>query len=227
MQVYAPSGKQGEEQEDNAWAEEEMNGYQLLNEVGSGGTLSSLFTILSLFTENVKLSWQEDDDDEDISASASEASAPTTASGYPTRPKNRLRRSNSDVSQLALSSSESIASGSGSGFVPARVGEFGGVEVASPSPIPMGAYPATPSSDAGRSRASTVRSDATFSHQRPSLHRQQTITASQIRRGLVARATQDSTLAVIPAEAFRRLTKKFPKASAHIVQGSGWRTPEY
>jgi len=34
-----------------SWDEEDMNGYQLLNEVGSGGTLSSLFTILSLFTE--------------------------------------------------------------------------------------------------------------------------------------------------------------------------------
>lgn len=39
-------------------------------------------------------------------------------------------------------------------------------------------------------------------------------------RGTVARATVDSTLAVIPAEAFRRLTRKFPKASAHIVQGA-------
>lgn len=36
-----------------------MNGYQLLNEVKSGGTLSSLFTILSLFTEDIKISWQE------------------------------------------------------------------------------------------------------------------------------------------------------------------------
>lgn len=35
----------------------------------------------------------------------------------------------------------------------------------------------------------------------------------------VARAKVDSTLAVIPAEAFKRLTHKFPKASAHIVQG--------
>lgn len=35
----------------------------------------------------------------------------------------------------------------------------------------------------------------------------------------IARAKSDSTLAVIPAEAFKRLTHKFPKASAHIVQG--------
>ena len=37
--------------------------------------------------------------------------------------------------------------------------------------------------------------------------------------GVVARATVDTTLAVIPAEAFRRLTKKYPKATGHIVQG--------
>ncbi len=41
----------------------------------------------------------------------------------------------------------------------------------------------------------------------------------QIHQGVVARATVDTTLAVIPAEAFRRLTKKFPKATSHIVQG--------
>ena len=35
----------------------------------------------------------------------------------------------------------------------------------------------------------------------------------------IARAQVDTTLAVIPADAFKRLTKKFPKASAHIVQG--------
>ena len=48
-----------------------MNGYQLLNEVSTGGTLSSLFTILSLFTENVKMSWQDDEVlDDDVSQSA-------------------------------------------------------------------------------------------------------------------------------------------------------------
>ena len=37
-----------------------MNGYQLTKEVRSGGTLSSLFSFLSLFTDEIKLSWQED-----------------------------------------------------------------------------------------------------------------------------------------------------------------------
>ncbi|OBZ78912.1 Lysophospholipase NTE1 [Grifola frondosa] len=43
-------------------------------------------------------------------------------------------------------------------------------------------------------------------------------TETQSHYGVVARAAEDSTLAVIPAEAFQRLTKKFPKAAAHIVQ---------
>jgi lysophospholipid hydrolase len=37
-------------------------------------------------------------------------------------------------------------------------------------------------------------------------------------KGAIARATTDTTLAVIPAEAFRKLTRKFPKASGTVVQ---------
>lgn len=37
-------------------------------------------------------------------------------------------------------------------------------------------------------------------------------------KGTIARATTDTTLAVIPAEAFRKLTRKFPKASGTVVQ---------
>jgi len=35
---------------------------------------------------------------------------------------------------------------------------------------------------------------------------------------IVARATVDTTIAIIPASAFRRLTRVYPKATAHIVQ---------
>ncbi|KAG8959437.1 phosphatidylcholine and lysophosphatidylcholine phospholipase [Tulasnella sp. 408] len=99
-------------------------------------------------------------------------------------------------------------------------GGHSGVGTGANSSPMLGAYPMTPRTPGARSQAtapSTPGTDNTYSR-RPPMHRQQTMTASQVRRGLVARATQDSTLAVIPAEAFRRLTKKFPKASAHIVQ---------
>jgi lysophospholipid hydrolase len=59
VQVFTQTGKSVEGQS-GSWDDDDMNGYQLLNEVGSGGTLSSLFTILSLFTEDVKMSWQYD-----------------------------------------------------------------------------------------------------------------------------------------------------------------------
>lgn len=51
--------------------------------------------------------------------------------------------------------------------------------------------------------------------QRPT-KRQATGTAAL--KGSIARATTDTTLAVIPAEAFRKLTRKFPKASGTVVQ---------
>lgn len=37
-------------------------------------------------------------------------------------------------------------------------------------------------------------------------------------KGIIARATVDTTLAVIPAEAFRKVTRKYPKATGTIVQ---------
>ncbi|KAG8976209.1 phosphatidylcholine and lysophosphatidylcholine phospholipase [Tulasnella sp. 425] len=235
VQVYAPTGRPPGDEED-AWAEDEMNGYQLLNEVGSGGTLSSLFTILSLFTEDVKLSWKEDAEDEGSDPLGSESdlrsAAGTEASG---RPANRLRRSNSDISNLDLRSpmmspgvGAHVRPGLGGGRGPSYgdsplsfvAGGHSSSGTGSNSSPMLGAYPVTPRTPGARSQAtapSTPGTDHTYAR-RPQIHRQQTMTASQVRRGLVARATQDSTLAVIPAEAFRRLTKKFPKASAHIVQ---------
>lgn len=43
------------------YEDEEDDDYQLLNNVESGGTLSSLFTILALFTEDVKLRYEEEE----------------------------------------------------------------------------------------------------------------------------------------------------------------------
>ena len=69
VQVYAQTGCPTNH-DSVQWDKEDMNGYQLLNEVGSGGTLSSLFTILSLFTEDVKISWQDAVADADRTHSA-------------------------------------------------------------------------------------------------------------------------------------------------------------
>jgi lysophospholipid hydrolase len=195
VQVYAPSGKPTEFQS-GSWDNEHMNGYELMNEVGSGGTLSSLFTILSLFTEDVKISWKNsnfphgDGDD------------PVLIVPHP----GRNKRANSDVSHMDLhmqaqhvqTARERWPSvSSGSSTIHPR-------ELKTPT-LFTPRYADRPTSTPTPLNIRTQR--------RMSNH------LTQIHHGTVARATEDTTLAVIPAEAFRRLTKQFPNASAHIVQG--------
>ncbi|KAJ7292813.1 hypothetical protein C8J57DRAFT_1444263 [Mycena rebaudengoi] len=187
VQVFAQTGKDPEE-EAGPWNDEGMNGYQLLNEVGSGGTLSSLFTILSLFTEDVKMSWQDEDDPADSHIGEDGLSIPV---------RNRAARTNSDVSQLDLKNRRRRESNSSSTstvhpeMLPPRAGSMSPLFVDEPEEIHESPPPIRPPPPS-----------------RP----------ASIHRGVIARATEDTTLAVIPAEAFRRLTKKFPKATGHIVQ---------
>jgi len=177
VQVFAETGQSTEVQQ-GLWDHEDMNGYQLLNEVGSGGTLSSLFTILSLFTEDVKMSWQDDTpdilDDFDLR-------------GY-------------HPQQLNLGVKSSGYSGQSSASVASTIHPSGLLSPRSGSMSPI-------------SHAETSI------HATPSINRPGPVRVSSVHRGIVARATEDTTLAVIPAEAFRRLTKNFPKATSHIVQG--------
>ncbi|KAI0068052.1 patatin-domain-containing protein [Artomyces pyxidatus] len=196
VQVYAPSGKPTESQS-GSWDNEDMNGYELMNEVGSGGTLSSLFTILSLFTEDVKMSWQANEPLED-------ESVPTT-DGVILRPLNRPKRADSDVSQLDLD----IAS--------KRMRDRSPSVSSSGSTIHPGEPKSPPSAGVRSPRGEPTPPVTPLTQPRRPQVRRATV-QTQIHHGTVALATEDTTLAVIPAEAFRRLTKKFPKASAHIVQ---------
>lgn len=190
VQVFAHAGTTT--RQNGSWEEEDMNGYQLINEVGSGGTLSSLFSILSLFTDEVKLSWQDDSAGLPASRSGNQATSPRS-----TRPG----RTDSDVSQIDLDivmnrgHSQSISSSGSTAHPPEIMSPH--TDLLSPSRVDQRSRIAT--SDAHSLSDSTPR--------------------SQFHHGIVGRATEDSTLAVIPAEAFRRVTKKFPKATGHIVQG--------
>jgi len=197
VQVYAPSGKPTEIQS-GSWDNEGMNGYELMNEVGSGGTLSSLFTILSLFTEDVKISWHNngvthgDEDD-------------PTPNVLTVPHLGRSKRANSDVSQLDLD----------------RYAQYSRTErMRSPSVSSSNStiHPRGLKSPTLLTPRSVERPNTTPLNLRA--QRRVSNHLTQIHHGTVARATEDTTLAVIPAEAFRRLTKKFPNASAHIVQGT-------
>jgi len=202
VQVFARAEHQPVVNSTGVWDEEDLNGYQLLNEVGAGGTLSSLFKILNLFTEHVQISWASD---ESPSEGQRSSSSSTYHSPGPNSPYAHLRsnRSISDVPIFDLDGRgatpisrsrpsirrESVSSSSSTIHPP-------GV----PSPAP---------SNGSRLRGPSLTARRRTPARKSSLH-----------RGVVARAKEDTTLAVIPAEAFQRLTKKFPKATAHIVQGA-------
>jgi lysophospholipid hydrolase len=199
VQVFAKAENQPIINGTGVWDEEDFNGYQLLNEVGAGGTLSSLFKILNLFTEHVQISWASDDSGQG-SASSSGYHSPGSHLAYP---DFRMGRTISDVSAFDLDGRratpvsrsprpsirrESVSSSSSTIHPP---------DVSSPAPSP-GSQPRAP--------------PPTFRSRPPPR-------PTSLHRGVVARAKEDTTLAVIPADAFQRLTKKFPKATAHIVQG--------
>lgn len=185
VQVFGRTGQVS--LQNGSWDDEDMNGYQLINEVGSGGTLSSLFSILSLFTDQIKLSWQED-------ASHISSSNPPIQL---TSPQKHAGRINTDVSSLDL--------------------EF----ERSPTPLPRNRTASVSSSGSTAHPAGSVPGMTHVFSSEPSPPRSDSIQQHQIHHGhgIIGRATEDSTLAVIPAEAFRRVTKKFPKATGHIVQG--------
>lgn len=192
VQVFAQTGQSTDAQQ-GMWDHEDMNGYQLLNEVGSGGTLSSLFTILSLFTEDVKMSWQDDNlDGSDGFANLHGSEAATPVNTRPhggdsdfnldTHPRSRSRTSYASSTASTVHASDLF------------------------SPRSDTTFPSSHDNLSGRSV--------------PSARQPELVGVTSFHRGIVARATEDTTLAVIPAEAFKRLTKNFPKATGHIVQGT-------
>lgn len=285
VQVFAPlpPGQEAQRPAD-AFEDEEQSGFQLLNEVESGGTLSSLFTILSLFTEDVKLGFGD------------EEAASTSATPHHDTPPNLRRRG----SHRPASRSDEAPTAS---FVPPAPLPPGSSQLQLNAatlrnvPSAVGASPTldhslSPSDFLGsptsrRTRTSTSTDDGQTIHQRdvdwrdpniglsellppaqatapfphfsaaspaarlpsgasPTLHGRTASVATDGRPhtpgsilsgfsgvngrgkpsdsmhhegvGTIGRATVDTTLAVIPAEAFKRLTKKFPNAAAHIVQ---------
>ncbi|SPO44833.1 related to NTE1 - Serine esterase [Moesziomyces antarcticus] len=321
VQVYAPlpSATASAVGQDSV-EDEDDNGYQLLNEVESGGTLSSLFTILSLFTEDVKLSFGHEHDmhsaphnlgpspmDRHFSfgstahstrmgrgtGSADGSTAPTSpyASAFnaPSQTTAQLQLNAAALRNVpnALSTEGAVerlgasavragarptharTGSSGTGSVTVQDGDnstvmdaaehhddsgtnslghapdlqmppaqasapfshFAPGYTASPAGTPLPNLPSSTQSPYFRGRAASVQGmhDPHIGPHTPgSILSAMSSAHGHLGRGAeafhhqgagtVARATVDTTLAVIPAEAFKRLTKKFPNAAAHIVQ---------
>ncbi|KAL2868971.1 lysophospholipase [Aspergillus lucknowensis] len=166
--------------------EDGKQGYQLLTEVKNGASMSSLFSILSLFTEDVKLR-------------NSESSFINTPSVHPS--PGRATGSISGSPRAGINGSPPITprDHGDDGFAINGNGDF----LPSVPPLQLGESRVAPQHHNGHA----VDSKRSPGNRRKSVH-----------PDIVARATVDSTIAIIPASAFRRLTRLYPRATAHIVQ---------
>ncbi|CAG8507423.1 14133_t:CDS:2, partial [Cetraspora pellucida] len=152
-------------------------GCQLLNEVTNGGTLSSLFTILSLFTDDIELRYNDNVVDPSIVGEHTEKQENESVQDKQSHEIPHSNESNHDT----------------------------------PKDQPLPGTSMHPDNTFSRSNKST----------KPQILRRLSKdgpTTTSVHPNIIARATVDTTLAVIPAEAFHRLTEKFPNSVAHIVQ---------
>ena len=199
VQIFVKSNRESGSTSGEAWTnaggnyyeEEEEHpegnhqGYQLLTEVKNGAPMSSLFSVLSLFTEDVKLRHDAEDEGGCASAGFSPGVTPNSGTASPViNPDLSSHMAASDNYRLSLPNSRSQL----------------------PNVPPL-------SLDSSSSHHRRKRSD----HERYYEQRKPRKLKSA-HPDIVARATVDTTIAIIPATAFHRLTRVYPKATAHIVQ---------
>ena len=213
VQIFVKSNRRGDDesgdvsltgddsQDDEAGQREGNQGYQLLTEVKNGAPMSSLFSILSLFTEDVKLRY-------DRQESSGLETEPSTAGpnplkngihtsvtpGGPTTPDSRT------TSPVIPPMSPFHKSGNhhrrpSNPIRPPSAGRFSAIP-----PLDLDVEP-----DEHRHR------EKHYQYARPR-------STKSAHPDIVARATVDTTIAIIPATAFHRLTRVYPKATAHIIQ---------
>jgi lysophospholipid hydrolase len=201
VQIFVKSNREGSDSEDEggetssggAANDGHRQGYQLLTEVKNGAPMSSLFSILSLFTEDVKLRHDEDEDPG--------SSVPGTPQGESIGP------SMTRTSSFGVDDSRPHTPGTPEVLLRHRRTSTLN------SPTAGGRLPSVPplSLDTdgfgGRVKHTQTMRSPSRSAKPKSAH-----------PDIVARATVDTTIAIIPATAFHRLTRIYPKATAHIVQ---------
>ncbi|KAJ3033036.1 phosphatidylcholine and lysophosphatidylcholine phospholipase, partial [Rhizophlyctis rosea] len=180
----------------------DWTGHHLLNEVTRGGTVSSLFGILSVFTEDLDMPPSADGkihhttDDENSVQHFKHVAGDMLNAVFP-----GLRRTES---LKAVEQSDGAASGSQS--------EVADQAVAQETPEVARDKSTLDSNDA------TVKPETIRKKVAEILHHAQKSKPRSIHPNIVTRAGTDVTLAIIPAEAFQKLTEKFPNSAAHIVQ---------
>ncbi|GAB7347170.1 hypothetical protein MBLNU459_g3285t2 [Dothideomycetes sp. NU459] len=167
-------------------------GYSLLTEVKNGAPMSSLFSILSLFTEDVKLRHDEKEDGVPGSSHSSNLQSGTITPGSGMDSPVLMSSPSRPVSQRNLAALDELTVPSAQSAVP---------------PMSLDHNPQDGLMDENAPRRAAHAEKRKKSKKYASAH-----------PDIVARASVDTTIAVIPATAFHRLTRVYPKATAHIVQ---------
>ena len=191
-------GGEGYHEDDEETSDGENQGYQLLTEVKNGAPMSSLFSVLSLFTENVKLRHDQERDGRPTSRSSSYGFPGLTPLSDPTSP------SWAPADQLPTGADSSRNRASSTTATNGQTRQHGHL----PSVPPLILDPAPLHSDQRPRRSDHDRMNSRSSQSK----------GKSVHPDIVARATVDTTIAIIPATAFHRLTRVYPKATAHIVQ---------
>lgn len=201
VQIFVKSTQHDGDAEDQGSHDEDeyqgrSQGYQLLTEVKNGAPMSSLFTILKLFTKDTKLRHGDD-------SIAGLDSGASMASDHP-RPPSAFMRGTFTPESGATSPVQLPQSSVGTTVRRRRTSSLA-------SPTAGGRLPSVPPLLLNREAEEHEEGAARTTRRRSR-------TASSAHPDIVARARTDTTIAVIPASAFKRLTHLYPRASAHIVQ---------
>ncbi|KAJ8328433.1 hypothetical protein BDV3_005679 [Batrachochytrium dendrobatidis] len=280
-----------EDRSDSDDPEDEFSGHHLLNEVKAGETVSSLFTILSLFTEDFELSTlmqphsaatnlneshgtsfsskhsgfpqaqspafstQLDSDESawlrfnHLQQDSSIDSTPTPETAHPDAkprvfPSAEANPASDPAIHQHLEKKDTSAKKQPQDVLP-RLTNLQPTQ--SPSGHALGYIPQNVFPSLRRRNSTSAFSDVESSHGVESVdgsvaaesgiahgldgsedHKHFTHPTSgnhipkrkhrSVHPGIITRASSPTTLAVIPAQAFRKLTEKFPNAAAHIVQ---------
>ncbi|KAF2673353.1 patatin-like serine hydrolase [Microthyrium microscopicum] len=196
IQIFIKSQHEDSEDVEDAgyFSPDRHQGYQLLTEVQNGAPMSSLFSILSLFTEDITTKGHSDHSSHRRQSSMSSVPPRTPPhsvnnlsplNGYPS-PRGPT------MAQLPRAYSQPSSLHASPEIHPDHLTQVPPLNLE-----PQADVPATPD-----------RADLSLQLKR----------MKSAHPDIVARATQDSTIAIIPATAFKRLTRQYPKATAHIVQ---------
>ncbi|KAI0512500.1 patatin-like phospholipase [Xylaria bambusicola] len=162
--------------------------YQLLTEVRNGNPMSSLFSIMSLFTEDVRLEVPSEETPEPILMNR------VTRPRMPSDPSTPHDNTTPFLDQPGAAYTELDRLSTAN-------------EADTIRPIPH---------ETSLPRIPPISLDEPPMPPRPKRPSAKRIPTS-VHPDIIARATIDTTIAIIPASAFRRLIKVYPKATAHIV----------